>query len=230
MSTQDYFKSNDKEDISNIPISFISNSRLLCEGLSLLLAEEIQFTLIATYTSVAPRTENLKNPDQHIVLLDTAIGCDYAVDWTYYWCKRTPPARVLMLEMLPDPDTILACIEAGACGYTLHGASPADVAKMIHLVQQGHAICSPKITAHLFRRLAELKELVLHAGTACTPLTEREMEVMRYVTDGLSNQEIADKLVITVRTVKFHIHNVLEKLNLNNRKEAAAFVLAEGWV
>lgn len=211
-----------------VPISFISNSRLLFEGLSLLLAEHITFNLIAHYTSEAEQDTQLPNPDQHIVLLDSSIGQDNALLWTTYWCERN--ARVIVLEMLQVPETILACIEAGACGYTLRGASPAEVAKTIQLVQQDRALCSPQMISHLFRRIATLKQQVNQAGVACTPLTEREMDVLRCIADGMSNQEIANDLFISVRTVKFHVHNMLAKLNLNNRHEAAEVARKEGWI
>lgn len=230
MRREDFYQSSITNYISEVPISIISNSRLLREGLSVLLAEELQFTLVASYTSESDRHEQLQNPENHIVLLDTSIGCENAVNWTQYWCNRKPGARVLMLEMIADPDTILACIEAGACGYTLRGASPADVAQMIELVLQDRAVCSPKITAILFRRLAELKAQVINAGTHASPLTDRETQVIHLMADGLSNQEIAEQLVITVRTVKFHVHNVLEKLNQSNRYEAVSVAINNGWI
>ena len=139
-----------------IAISIVSNSQLLREGLVMLLDTYIHVRLIGIYSGESHSGSHLQNPEGHIVLLDSGIGTDAAMTWTKWWRNLAPSARVLVLEIADDIETILACIEAGANGYTLKGASPAEVAQAIQFIQQGKTKCSPEITAQLFSRLAEL--------------------------------------------------------------------------
>ena len=135
-----------------------------------------------------------------------------------------------MLELDDEPDTILGCIEAGASGYVLQGAPAKEVAETIELVHQGRARCSPEMTAKMFARLASLKSKV--AGNADGPmtLTPRELEVLSLVARGCSDKEIATELIIQVRTVKHHVHNILGKLDLHRRWEAARYASERGWL
>lgn len=213
-----------------IAISVISNSRLLSEGLVALLDRRMKLQLIATYPGEPITSDPTLNPRGHVVLLDSSIGRTAAQNWTRFWRQHTPPASVVILELLDDVELILACIEAGASGYTLQGATPEEVADTIWLVSQGGAQCSPHITAHLFSRLAHLKSRVDSDYYTTIPLTTRELEVLTLVAEGCSNKEIADKLCITLRTAKQHVHNILHKLDLKHRYEAAHMALEQGWL
>lgn len=216
--------------MQQIAVSIVSNSRLLSEGLVELLATRINIRLLAIYPSEPIARTQPVNPPGHVVLLDGNIGRAAAKDWTYFWRHCTPPANVVILELLDDIDLILGCIEAGASGYTLKGAAPAEVADTISLVAQGCAQCSPEITAHLFQRLANLKALVKPDYPTIMPLTSRELEVLKLVAQGNSNKEIAEKLCITLRTVKQHVHNILNKLDLKHRYEAVHLAMEQGWL
>jgi two-component system nitrate/nitrite response regulator NarL len=210
-----------------IALTIISNSRLLCEGLSSLLPENLQVESIACLPGDNQRVPGPATQAKHIVLLDSGVGHEAALGWTRYWRGLASPSRVIVLELSDDSESILACIEAGACGYTLRGASMADLVATIERAYHDQAICSPELTAKLFARLAAARAqpLALHV-----PLTAREMEVLRYVASGYSNQAIATRLVIEVRTVKHHVHNILGKLNLHHRGEAARYAEARGWI
>lgn len=213
-----------------IAISIVSNSRLLSEGLVALLSRRMYVQLIATYSGEPIQVHPPPSPQGHVVLLDSSIGRTTAQNWIFFWRQCTPPAAVVLLELIDDVELILACIEAGASGYTLRGSAPEEVADTIWMVSQGYARCSPQITAQLFDRLAQLKAQVAAEYVTTTPLTTRELEVLQLVAQGYSNKEIADKLYITLRTVKQHVHNILHKLELKHRYEAANLAREQGWV
>ena len=198
-----------------IAISIVSNSRLLRDGLLAMLSQHLDLQLVGTYAGEFHSSLQTPNPPGHIVLLDSCVGRAESLHWTQYWHGLMPPAHVLMLELPNDMDLVLACIEAGASGYLFEGASITEVAQAIRDVHFGVAHCSPDITARLFARLASLNAAVSPSPT--TTLTEREKEVLHYIARGFSNGEIAARLVIELRTVKQHVHHILNKLNLRSR-------------
>jgi two-component system, NarL family, nitrate/nitrite response regulator NarL len=211
-------------------ITVVSNSRLLREGLVKLLEPHLFLTLVGTYPGTPVPTFGLPSPDGHVVLLDSGLGTAAAVEWTTLWRGQRPVPHVLILELADDFDTIIACIEAGAGGYTERGAPASEVAEAISMVQRGAARCSPELAGHLFARLAQLRAHVGASAALSTPLTARELEVLHCIADGLSNQEIAMQLVIEVRTVKHHVHNILEKLGLRSRWDAVRVAGDQGWI
>jgi two-component system nitrate/nitrite response regulator NarL len=135
--------------------------------------------------------------------------------------RVAPNLPVVALAMSETEDEVIAWAEAGVAGYLLRGDSLADLVAVIHSVARGETLCSPRVAATLLRRVAKLAtERQLHA--APTHLTTREREVLQLVDEGLSNKQIARRLSIEVRTVKNHVHHILEKLQVHRRGEAAA--------
>jgi DNA-binding NarL/FixJ family response regulator len=137
--------------------------------------------------------------------------------------ESCPAAKVIVVGISEDDESeIVACAEAGVAGYHLRAESLDDLLAILSRVASGESVCSPKVSAMLLRRLSALaaerrpavKELVL---------TAREIQILRLIESGLSNQEIADHLYIALHTVKNHVHSVLSKLGVSTRAEAAAY-------
>lgn len=137
---------------------------------------------------------------------------------------KCPEARVIVVGIAEDDESeIIACAEAGVAGYHLRADSLDDLLALMSRVANGESLCSPKVSAILLKRLSTLatqrrpapKELVL---------TAREIQILRLLESGLSNQEIADQLYIALHTVKNHVHSVLNKLGVSTRAAAAAYV------
>jgi DNA-binding NarL/FixJ family response regulator len=213
-----------------VAVSIVSNSRLLSDGLLTLLSARIKLHAVAHYYAVSPIDRHLPNPTGHTVLIDGNIGRKWVQTWTHHWRMCTPPANVLVLELTNDSEFIVDCIAAGVGGYILQGESIDEVVQAITEVQQGVTTCSPEVTGRLCARLVAAHQLISELSIGESPLTPRELEVLHYVDQNLSNREIAERLVIEVRTVKHHVHNILEKLQLNNRREAAKHAAKQGWL
>jgi DNA-binding NarL/FixJ family response regulator len=216
-------------------LSIMSNSYLLREGLATLLEKYLPIELVGTYTGEVAPDASLPNPPGHVVLLDGGIGRELALSWTRFWRACATPARVVLLELANDIEMILACIEAGASGYTLQGALAADVAAVLQQAQKGQALCSPEVTAQIFARLEALARTQLSTpmppmSDLPMPLTPREQEVLNCIAEGMSNKEIAAKLFIEIYTVKHHVHHILEKLELSHRREAVRVAVHHGWI
>ena len=134
----------------------------------------------------------------------------------------TPDARLLAVGVRDVDDDVLRCIEAGAIGYVLRDASVAELAEAVHATLRGETMASPHVIATLMERVATLS--AGGRGNVAAELTSRELEVVALIERGLSNKEIAAQLSIAVTTVKNHVHNILEKLHVRRRAEAASLV------
>ncbi len=135
--------------------------------------------------------------------------------------------KILMLTASQHDDDLFAALRAGATGYLLKEVSAADVADAVRLVARGHASLSPSMAAKLVSEFNVLSRRVDDGNDGQPRLTDRELEVLRLVAKGLSNKEIAAELVISQNTVKNHVRNILDKLNLRSRVEAAMFAVRE---
>jgi two-component system, NarL family, nitrate/nitrite response regulator NarL len=132
-----------------------------------------------------------------------------------------PHVRIVALAVPETEVHVLACAEAGISGYVPREASLRDLNATIDSVLSGNGVCSPRIVAGLFRRVAGLAA-DRPPNSPHRILTNREMQIIDLIDDGLSNKEIAQRLFIEVTTVKNHVHNILEKLQVHRRAEAAA--------
>ena len=139
--------------------------------------------------------------------------------------EECPDARVLVLTSFSDDETVFPAIKAGALGYLLKNTSPDILLNAIRDVHKGNSSISPDIANKLMSELQRRSDLPLTKE----PLTEREMDVLNQVAHGLTNQEIADQLVISEGTVRTHVSNILSKLHLANRTQAALYALREGY-
>jgi two-component system, NarL family, nitrate/nitrite response regulator NarL len=133
-----------------------------------------------------------------------------------------PATRVVMLTVSEDEDDILAAMKAGASGYVLKGAGAAEVASVIRLVAAGEVYVAPGLAFGLLREMSRPRTSPLDE------LTPREREVLELVGEGLSNQEIADRLGLAEKTIKHHMTNILGKLQVRSRVEAALLAYKEG--
>lgn len=209
-------------------VSIISNSHLLREAImSLLEANEFGY-LFTYYTGDAKTMPKAISSKNHLVLLDSGIGQTLTMTRIREWRSLDPVPLIVVLELKHDTDLILDCIEAGAHAYALQSASSTDITQVIEQVSQGIFQCSPEITAKLFDRLTQSKKIP--QPPAKSPLTRRELEVLHHVARELSDREIATQLVIEVRTVKHHVHNILQKLKVRNRWDAAQLALKNCWL
>jgi two-component system, NarL family, response regulator LiaR len=138
--------------------------------------------------------------------------------------KNDPAARILVLTSFAEDDKVFPAIKGGALGYLLKDSSPQELLQAIRDVHHGESSLHPAIARKLIRELSQPSDLPL----AEEPLTEREVDVLRLVAQGLSNDEIGERLFISERTVRTHVSNILGKLHLANRTQAALYALREG--
>jgi len=193
--------------------------RLYREGLAQYLGQANCFDVVRTAADVGETLTAVRELRPDVVLLDmTTPGSHAAIpDIT----AQSPATRVVALGVGDSDGDVLACAEAGISGYVSRDGSLDDLVTAIECTARGELPCTPRVAGTLLRRVAALA-----ADAAPTPpvtaLTVREREIARLVEDGLSNKQIAGRLGIEVATVKNHVHNLLEKLQVHRRGEAVA--------
>jgi NarL family two-component system response regulator LiaR len=138
--------------------------------------------------------------------------------------RENPRARILVLTSFAEDEKVFPAIKAGALGYLLKDASPQELLQAIRDVHQGESSLHPTIARKLIGEFSRSSDL----PPTDEPLTGREVQVLSLVAQGLTNQEIADRLVVSERTVRTHVTNILGKLHLANRTQAALYALREG--
>ena len=156
----------------------------------------------------------------HIVLMDINLPGMSGIEATARLKQHLPDIKVVMVTVYREHDQIFAALKAGACGYLLKRSNPAEVREAIHDVRGGGAPMSPEIA----RRVVEAFHQPVKPGPSTlddVKLSKRETEILELLCEGLANKEIADRLDISVETVRVHLKHVYEKLHVRSRTEAA---------
>ena len=198
-------------------IFIVADTRLYREGLARCLTDTYKVLGTASDGEDAVRAALELRPD--VMLVDMAML--ESASTVRAIAEVDPRVTVVALAVPETEGHVLACAEAGVSGYVPRQASLTDLVATIESVAYGEAVCSPRIVAGLFRRVATLAADRAPAAPS-TALTARQAEILDLIDQGLSNKEIARRLFIEVATVKNHVHNILEKLEVHRRGEAAA--------
>jgi NarL family two-component system response regulator LiaR len=194
------------------------------KGICALLATEASIEVVGEAVDGQSAIEQVDRLRPDVVLMDLVMPGVDGLEATRRITAQQPQARILVLTSFAGVDKIMPAIKAGALGYLLKNASPQALLQAIRDVDQGVPTISPDIAGKLMRELQRTSDL----PPTEDPLTGREMDVLRLVAQGLTNQEIAETLIIGVGTVRTHVSNILAKLHLANRTQAALYALREG--
>ncbi len=202
-----------------ISVLIVADIRLYREGLAQALEGETGFHLAGTAEDPAKAIAELRAQHIDLALVDMAMAASGSVIRAIR--GLAPDVKVVALSVAETESDVCACAEAGVAGYVPRQASLTDLLATLESAARGEAVCSPRMAAGLIRRVAALAS---SQPPVITPLnlTPREREILRLLDDGLTNKEIARRLGIEVATVKNHVHNILEKLQVHRRGEAAA--------
>ncbi len=202
-----------------IHVLVVVATRLYREGLLRALGATDRLLVTGGAADSAEAVACLRRETPDVVLLDMAIALDRAALEATVEAAR--PAPVVALGAARE-EAVIACAEAGVAGYVDRGASLEACVEVLESAVRGELLVAPWVAGALLRHVGDLAHGDRDSGPA--RLTDRETQIMRLVDEGMSNQQIAHRLGIQIGTVKNHVHNVLEKLHLDRRQEAAAHV------
>jgi DNA-binding NarL/FixJ family response regulator len=160
-----------------------------------------------------------------VVLMDLALPGIDGVEATRQIKRVSPRSQVIVLTSYYEDEHVFPALRAGAISYTLKDLRPAELVEIVRKAAQGESVLHPRVASRLIQEVRQAKRTV---PPAFAELTERELEVLRMIAEGNANAVIAEQLVLSEKTVKGHVSNILSKLHMEDRTQAAVFAWQEG--
>ena len=210
-----------------VKVLVVHQTLLICNIIGSVLSDESDITVVGRVTTLADALAYLQDDRCNMVLVSANLPNNGALELTQAATQINPAIKVLVTGLPKSKNIILQYVMAGASGYILEDVSVERLLDHIRAAHEDKALVSPEIAAAMMTQISELAYISAQDQldtTAVSDLTNREREVLALIGKGLTNQEIADRLFIEVGTVKNHVHNLLKKLDVNSRDDAAAFV------
>ncbi len=197
-----------------LKVALADDHELVLEGLRSLLASEADLEVVGTATSGRALLEVIEHQHPDVAVLDVQMSEMDGLQCLEEIRRRNLPVKVLLLTAFGDGEAIQSALEGGADGFALKTAPPRQTVDAIRQVGQGYLVFPP----------AARKWMAGHRAAPTGPaLSSREWAVLEKLAQGLTNAQIAEAMVVSENTIKFHLQNIFQKLGVNNRTEAAAF-------
>ena len=193
-------------------------------GIKQLLSTEPGIEVVGEGTNGREAVADMDKLKPDIVLMDLVMPVMDGIEAIRQIKSSHPSIQILVLTSFATDDKVFPAIKAGALGYLIKDTGPEDLVRAIQQVHQGQPTLHPSIAQKLLKELAHTSE----QSPSPDSLTDREVEVLKLIARGLSNQEIAETLVVSVATVYTHVSKILDKLHLASRTQAALYALREG--
>jgi NarL family two-component system response regulator LiaR len=210
-----------------ITVLLVDDHEVVRSGVSAFLASQPDFEVVGEAKSGIEAVNLAQKHVPDVVLMDLVMAKMDGVEATRQVKAVSPRTKIVVLTSYHEDEYIFPALQAGAISYILKDVKMDELAEALRRAAQGEATLHPRVASRVIQELhgANREEL-----NPYTELTEREMEVLKLIAKGQSNSEIADKLVISVNTVKGHVSNILSKLHLADRTQAAVYAWQQGIV
>jgi DNA-binding NarL/FixJ family response regulator len=208
----------------------VDDHALFREGLAGLFAYQDDFLVAGEANDSDTAMQKVAEIHPDIVLMDIDMPGEDGIATTRRIKSEFPDVTVVMLTVHDATDKLLEAIKAGAQGYLVKNIRSAELLDQLRGLKRGEAAITRRMAAHILEEFQRGQTSAGSRAESSADLTPRELEVLELVANRLSNKEIASRLVISEHTVKNHLKNILGKLHLRSRREAADYGLAHGWV
>lgn len=194
------------------------------QGLEVVLNAQSDMTLVGQATNGEEAVRLARDLQPDVIIMDLQMPVKDGLTAINEIDRSGISTSILVLTSFPEDDNVFAAIKAGAAGFLLKDSPPEQLLGAIRTVYRGESALHPTIARKLIQEIKQPAEL----PPVEKPLTPRELEVLQFVAHGLSNREIAEELGVSVRTVTTHVRNILDKLHLANRTQAALYAIEKG--
>ncbi len=208
----------------------VDDHALFREGLAGLFAYQNDFLIVGEASDAHSALQKVAEVHPDLVLMDIDMPDEDGIATTRRIKSEFPDVTVVMLTVHDATDKLLEAIKAGAQGYLVKNIRSTELLEQLRGLREGEAAITRRMAARILEEFQRGQPSAGARTESTSDLTARELEVLELVADRLSNKEIAARLVISEHTVKNHLKNILSKLHLRSRREAADYGVARGWV
>jgi DNA-binding NarL/FixJ family response regulator len=205
-------------------VSILDDDKDVRDGLSWMIDHSDGFKCAGSYGTCEQALENIEESPPDVMLVDIGLPDQSGIEFVRDAKRYYPDIRFLMLTVYSDDESIFQSLRAGAVGYLLKKTPPTKLLDAVRDAYQGGAPISSEIARKVLHYFQEQHG----SGDVTESLSSREVEVLRCLIEGLSYKAIADKLFLSVHTVRFHLHNIYAKLHVTSRAEAVAKAMKSG--
>ena len=209
-----------------VRVLVVDDQELFRRGLIMLLGGDTDIEVVGEAADGITATELAITTAPDVILLDVRMPRRTGVEACRAIKEAVPATKIIMLTVSDEEADLYESVKNGAAGYLLKDSSIEEVAQAIRVVNEGQSLISPSMAVKLIDEFKQMSKPEREQGPALR-LTERELEVLRLVAKGLNNREVAKELFISENTVKNHVRNILEKLQLHSRMEAVMYAMRE---
>jgi DNA-binding NarL/FixJ family response regulator len=199
-----------------IKVGIVEDNKTLREGFETLINRTPDMQCICACGTVGDAVKQIPPAQPDVVLMDIQLPDGTGIDCTARIKEQLPDVQIIVVTVYADSDWIFQALQAGASGYLLKRATPARIIEAIREAQEGGVPMTPEIA----RKVIGQFQAPIKAAEEVESLTPRETEVLQFIMHGLANKEIADRMSISVNSVKWHLRHIYEKLHVRSRVEA----------
>jgi NarL family two-component system response regulator LiaR len=207
-----------------IRVLIVDDHPVVRKGMTTLLAGEQDIDIVGEASNGKQALDQVEKLHPDVILMDLVMPEMDGIEAIQLISSHHPEIRILVMTSFTADEKVFPSIKAGALGYLLKDSDPEDMIRMIHQVYRGELSLHPMIARKVIQELNRPADQSL----TTEPLTEREVEILQLIAQGLDNQEIADRLNLKDATVRTHVSNILGKLHLANRVQATLYALRKG--
>lgn len=208
-----------------IKVLFVDDHEMVRIGVSTYLSTQPDIEVVAEASNGEIGVELALELKPDVILMDLVMDVMDGIEATRKIIEQWPEAKIIIVTSFLDDEKVYPALEAGATSYLLKTSKASEIAKAIRSTYHGQSILEPEVTNKMMAKMQKRHKPLLHED-----LTPREMEILLLMTKGKSNQEIADELFISLKTVKVHVSNILSKLQVQDRTQAVIYAFQHSLV
>jgi len=201
-----------------IKVLLVDDHEMVRIGVSAYLSVQMDIEVIGEADNGAKGFEMALALRPDIILMDLVMDQMDGIEATKAIIKEWPQAKIIIVTSFLDDEKVYPALEAGATSYILKTSTASEIADAVRATYKGQSVLEPEVTGKMMARMKQKNKPVLHEN-----LTNREFEILMLIAEGKTNQEIAEELFIGLKTVKTHVSNILSKLEIQDRTQAAIY-------